>query len=96
MEEEVYVANSNKTLAQTFLWMFLGLLSTGIIAAFTYYTGAIAEIVDAWTVILIAQIVIALVMGLCLNKMPVWLTTFLFFGYAMITRANFFSNICCI
>ena len=46
--------STNKTLAQTFLWMFLGLLSTGIIAAITYYTGAIIEIANSWQVILIA------------------------------------------
>ena len=61
--------STNKTLAQTFLWMFLGLLSTGIIAAITYYTGAIIEIANSWQVILIAQVVIAIVFGLFFHKL---------------------------
>ena len=92
--EETYVASTNKTLAQTFLWMFLGLISTGIIAAFVYYTGAITEIAQGWTVILIAQIVIALLFGFCFHKLSTGMVTLLFFGYSMLTRSYFFSNIC--
>ena len=81
--------STNKTLAQTFLWMFLGLLSTGIIAAITYYTGAIVEIANSWTVVLIAQIVIAIVFGLFFHKLSSGMVTLLFFGYSMITGLTF-------
>lgn len=81
--------STNKTLAQTFLWMFLGLLSTGIIAAITYYTGAIIEIANSWTVVLIAQIVIAIVFGLFFHKLSSGMVTLLFFGYSMITGLTF-------
>ena len=87
--EESYVVDSNKTLANTFLWMFLGLLSTGIVAAITYYTGAIFEIAGAWVFITIAQIVIALVMGFLLNKLSSGVITFLFFLYSMLTGLTF-------
>lgn len=80
---------TNKTLAQTFLWMFLGLLSTGIIAAITYYTGAIIEIANSWTVVLIAQVVIAIVFGLFFHKLSSGAVTLLFFGYSMITGLTF-------
>lgn len=80
---------TNKTLAQTFLWMFLGLLSTGIIAAITYYTGAIIEIADSWNVILIAQIAIAIAFGLFFRKLSSGAVTLLFFGYSMITGLTF-------
>lgn len=81
--------STNKTLAQTFLWMFLGLLSTGIIAAITYYTGAIIEIANSWQVVLIAQIVIAIVFGLFFHKLSSGMVTLLFFGYSMITGLTF-------
>lgn len=87
--EDTYVQSTNKTLAQTFLWMFLGLLSTGIIAAVTYYTGAIADIANGWTMILIAQLVIAVVFGLFFHKLSSGTVTLLFFGYSMLTGVTF-------
>ncbi len=87
--EETYVQSANKTLAQTFLWMFLGLLSTSIVAAYTYYSGAFIEIAGGWVAILIAQVVIAVLMGLCFHKLPASLVTFLFFAYSMLTGATF-------
>ena len=81
--------STNKTLAQTFLCMFLGLLSTGIIAAITYYTGTIIEIANSWQVILIAQVVIAIVFGLFFHKLSSGMVTLLFFGYSMITGLTF-------
>lgn len=87
--EEVYVKGTNKTLAQTFLWMFLGVLSTGIVAAYTYYSGAFLELASGWTMILIAQVVIAVVFGLFFRKLPASVVTVLFFGYSMLTGATF-------
>ena len=89
MEETNTIQSANKTLAQTFLWMFLGILSTGIIAAITYYTGAIIEIANSWQVILIAQVVIAIVFGLFFHKLSSGMVTLLFFGYSMITGLTF-------
>lgn len=87
--EETYVKETNKTLAQTFLWMFLGLLSTGIVAAYTYYSGAVIEMLNSWNVILIAQIVIAVLFGLCFRKLSTTVVTLLFFLYSMLTGATF-------
>lgn len=87
--EETYVTDSNRTLAQTFLWMFLGLASTGIVAAFTYYTGAIVNLMEGWTVIVIAQLVIAVLFGLCFHKLSTGMTTLLFFAYSMLTGVTF-------
>ena len=93
MEEELnnttYVQDINKTLAATFFWMFLGVISTAIIASITYYTGAIIEVASAWILICIVQVVLALVMGLQINKLPVGVTTFLFFLYSMLTGLTF-------
>jgi FtsH-binding integral membrane protein len=87
--EDTIIVDSNKTLRQTFLWMFLGLLSTGIISAYTYYTGAFIQIAGAWTGILIAQIAIAVVFGLCFHKLPTGVVTFLFFLYSILTGVTF-------
>lgn len=93
MEEELnnntFVQDINKTLAATFFWMFLGVISTAIIASITYYTGAFFEVASAWVLICIAQIVIALVMGFLIHKLPVGVTTFLFFLYSMLTGLTF-------
>ncbi len=87
--EDTYVASSNKTIAQTFLWMFLGVLSTAAVAAYTYYSGAFVEIAGGWAAILIAQVLIALFFGFCIRKLPAMLVTFLFFLYSMLTGATF-------
>ena len=87
--EQSYVKSTNKTLAQTFLWMFFGLLSTGIIAAVTYYTGALVEVAAAWPALLIAELIIAVLFGLCFRKLSAGMVTFLFFLYSMITGATF-------
>lgn len=87
--EETYVQDSRKTIASSLLWMFFGLLSTGIIAAVTYYTGVFIEVVEAWPVLLVAEVIVAFVFGLCFNRLSAGVTTFLFFVYSMITGATF-------
>ncbi|MGN1329785.1 MAG: Bax inhibitor-1 family protein [Clostridia bacterium] len=87
--EDTYVQSTNKTIASTLLWMFFGLLSTGIIAAVTYYSGAFIEVAAAWPALLIAEVVIAILFGLCFNKLSAGVVTFLFFLYSMITGATF-------
>lgn len=91
-EEQVSYYDSttlNKTLASTFFWMFLGVVSTAVIAAITYFSGIVEEIAVGWIGIGIMQIVIALLMGFLIHKMPVGLTTFLFFLYSMLTGLTF-------
>lgn len=87
--EETYVKSTNKTIASSLLWMFFGLLSTGIIAAVTYYTGVFIEVVEAWPMLLVAQVVVALVFGGLFHKLSAGVTTFLFFVYSMLTGATF-------
>ena len=88
--EETYVQSTNKTNASSLLWMFFGLLSTGIIAAVTYYTGAFVEVATtAWPMLLITEVVVAIVFGLFFNKLSAGVATFLFFLYSMITGATF-------
>lgn len=87
--EETYVQSTNKTLASSLLWMFFGLLSTGIIAAVTYYTGVFIEVIEAWPMLLIAEVIVALVFGALFHKLSAGITTFLFFLYSMITGATF-------
>ena len=88
--EETYVQSTNKTIASSLLWMFFGLLSTGIIAAVTYYTGAFVEVATtAWPMLLITEVVVAIVFWLFFNKLSAGVATFLFFLYSMITGATF-------
>ena len=46
--EETYVTSTNRTIAHTFLWMFLGLIATGIIAGVTFYTGLVVNMLEWW------------------------------------------------
>ena len=92
--EETYVTSTNRTIAHTFLWMFLGLIATGIIAGVTYYSGLVVSMLEWWNIILIAQVVIAVVFGLLFHKLSSNAVTFLFFVYSMLTRCYIFSNIC--
>jgi len=88
--EDSYVQSTNKTIASTLVWMFFGLLSTGIIAAVTYYTGVFVEVATtAWPVLLITEVVIAILFGFCFHKLSTGVVTFLFFLYSMITGATF-------
>lgn len=79
------------TLSKTFLWMFLGVLATAIMAVYTYSSG-IAEtfaVDGTFAIICIAQIVIALIMGFLLGKLSSTVITILFFGYSMLTGVTF-------
>ncbi len=81
------VTNVKNTLAKTFLWMFMGVLATAIIAVFTYSTGLAETFVmdGTFALICIAEIVVVLVFSLLFRKLPAAVVTLLFFAYAMIT-----------
>lgn len=74
-------------LAKTFLWMFLGVLGTSIVAVFTYTTGLAESFVfnGTYTLICIAEIAVVLIFSLLFRKLSPTAVTILFFAYAMIS-----------
>ena len=52
----------NKIFGKTFFWMFLGLLGTAIVAAYTYYSGLFIDIIQDgfFNILLILELVVVL------------------------------------
>lgn len=74
-------------LAKTFLWMFLGVLGTAIVAVFTYTSGLAESFVfnGTYALICIAEIAVVLIFSLLFRKLSPTAVTVLFFAYAMIS-----------
>lgn len=88
MEEanEVIIENQNKIFGKTFFWMFLGLLGSAIIAAYTYYSGLFINIIadGYWNALLILELVVVLVFSLLFRKLSPTAVGILYFVYSMI------------
>lgn len=69
---------------KTFLWMFLGLLATAFVSAFSYATGFTVNFIEIWPVLLIVEVVVVIVFSLLLKKMPPSVVGVLFFVYAIL------------
>ena len=73
--------------AKTFLWMFLGLLATGIISVFTYTqvlnkSEFLKEIGSVLPVIMIVEVVVVLIFSLLFRKLSPTVVAVLYFVYA--------------
>ena len=67
MENEV----DNKFFTKTFFWMFLGLIGTAIVAAYTYYSELWVNIIlsGSLPIVAIAELIAVIVFGLLFRKM---------------------------
>ena len=83
---DVIVENQNKIFGKTFFWMFLGLLGSAIVAAYTYYSGLFIDIIVAgyWSALLILELVVVLVFSLLFRKLSPTAVGILYFVYSMI------------
>ena len=88
MEENINPVQSvdvNKDIyTKTFLWMFLGLLATAFVSAFSYATGFTINFIEIWPILLIVEVVVVIVFSLLLKKMPPSVVGVLFFVYAIL------------
>lgn len=84
MENEV--SSQNKLLGKTFLWMFLGLLGSGIVAWYTYSSGLFINIImdGSYTMLLIIELVAVLLFSFLFRKLPPVVVGILYFVYSMI------------
>lgn len=87
-ESEVIVdfENDNRIFGKTFFWMFLGLLGSGIVAAYTYYSGLFVDIIMGgyWNALLILELVVVLLFSFLFKKLSPIAVGILFFIYSMI------------
>lgn len=76
----------NKFFTKTFFWMFLGLIGTAIVAAYTYYSGLWIKIVfsNALAVVAIIELVAVLVFSLLFRKMSPTVAGIVYFIYAFL------------
>ncbi len=77
---------SNNFIVKTFLWMFMGLLATGLIAFYTYSSGLMLNLLygGAFQVLCIVELVVVLVFSFLSRKLPANIVAILFFVYAII------------
>lgn len=87
-ESEVIIdsENDNRIFGKTFFWMFLGLLGSGIVAAYTYYSGLFVDIIMGgyWNALLILELVVVLLFSFLFKKLSPTAVGILFFIYSMI------------
>lgn len=76
----------NKIFAKTFFWMFLGLLGSGLIAAYTYYSGLFVHLISnaSFGVVLIIELVTVLLFNFLFRKLPPIAVGILYFVYSMV------------
>jgi FtsH-binding integral membrane protein len=76
----------NRVLSKTFLWMFLGLLVTGVVSWYTYSSGLFISIFyeGFFNILLIAEIVVVLLFSFLFRKLPAVIVAVLYFIYAII------------
>lgn len=75
---------NNNVYSKTFIWMFLGLLATAVVSAFSYVTGFTINFIEVWPILLIAEVVVVIVFSLLLKKLPPGVVGVLFFVYAIL------------
>lgn len=87
-ESEVIInsENDNRIFGKTFFWMFLGLLGSGIVAAYTYYSGLFVDIVlgGYWNALLLLELVVVLLFSFLFKKLSPTAVGILFFIYSMV------------
>ncbi len=90
MDDEVYYEKTGLTsgvLGKTFLWMFMGLLATGLIAWYSYSSGYVLKM--NFQLLALAELIVVVVFSLAFRKLPATIVTVLYFGYAILNGFTF-------
>lgn len=76
----------NKFFTKTFFWMFLGLLGTAIVAAYTYYSGLCYQLAlsNGFVVVAIVELIAVLVFTFLFRKLSPTVAGIIYFLYAFI------------
>ena len=83
----------NKVLSKTFLWMFLGLLGTAIVAWYTYSSGLCFKLAlsGGFAVVAIIELIAVLVFSLLFKKLSPTVVGILYFIYAFLNGVTLSS-----
>lgn len=83
----------NKVFMKTFFWMFLGLLGTAIVAAYTYYSGLWINIFLSGSIGIIAiiELVAVLIFSFLFKKMSPTVAGIIYFIYAFLNGVTLSS-----
>lgn len=86
-------STDNKFFTKTFFWMFLGLLGTAIVAAYTYYSGLWLKIFlsNSIVVVAIVELVAVLVFSFLFKKMSPTVAGIVYFIYAFLNGVTLSS-----
>ena len=81
----------NRIFGKTFFWMFLGLLGTAIVSAYTYYSGLFAQLImnGYFNILIVLELVVVLVFSLLFKKLPAPAVGILYFLYSMLNGVTF-------
>ena len=84
--EDYIVEEDKKYLTKTFLWMFLGLLGTAIVAAYTYYSGLWLNLAvnNGFAIAAIIELVAVLVFTFLFKKLSPTVAGIIYFIYAFL------------
>lgn len=80
----------NKLMSKTFFWMFIGLLSTAIVAWYTYSSGLFVDIITNgyFNILLILEVVVVLLFSFLFKKLSPMLVAILYFIYSMLNGVS--------
>lgn len=80
----------NRVLSKTFLWMFLGLMVTGVVAWYTYSSGLFFDFIvnNTFSILLIVEVVVVLVFSLLFRKLSPTVVAILYFVYAIVNGVS--------
>lgn len=83
----------NKFFTKTFFWMFLGLIGTAVVAAYTYYSGLWFKIAfsGALAVVAIVELIAVLVFSFLFKKMSPTVAGIVYFIYAFLNGVTLSS-----
>ena len=76
----------NKFFTKTFFWMFLGLIGTAIVAAYTFYSGLCYQLLfsNAFAVVAIIELIAVLVFSFLFRRLSPTVAGIIYFIYAFL------------
>ena len=77
--------------SKVFLWMFMGLILTGVIGWYGYSTGLVNDLIvnGAFGVIMLVELAVVIILALLLPKMTATIAAIMFFLYAALNGITF-------
>lgn len=83
----------NKFFTKTFLWMFLGLLGTAIVATYTYYSGLCYKLAlnNGFIVVSLIELVAVLIFSFLFKKMSPTVAAIVYFLYSFLNGVSLSS-----